>query len=139
MHTFSFQEIVSLLKSMRSGWDPPLEMVSGMLNSKYWVMEADVWADLLIVCRWANPTNTIYCQTCNKDTKAVTTNCNHVVCLVCIAQQESDTTTCPECDNQLIGMHFVSAMATPQPHSSESCYIVFDHSIMLNSHREEVT
>ncbi len=26
-----------------------------ILHSKYWMLEADKWMDLLIICRWANP------------------------------------------------------------------------------------
>lgn len=114
MHVLSLRELVSLLKSMRSGWGPPLEMGSRMHNSKYWVMEADVWADLLMICRWANPT-TIYCQTCSKHTEAVTTSCNHVVCMPCIATQDDNgTRTCLNCGQVVTALFFVSAMATPQ-------------------------
>ena len=97
---FSMNELVSLLKSIRSGWGPPLEMAARMLNSKFWVMEADVWADLLIVCCWANPTIYMYCEKCRNNVKLATTSCKHVVCPVCTVGQGDDP-SCPECGRAL--------------------------------------
>ncbi|XP_064388917.1 uncharacterized protein LOC135336958 isoform X2 [Halichondria panicea] len=108
---FSMNELVSLLKSMRSGWGPPLEMAARMLNSKFWAMEADVWADLLIVCCWANPT--IYCEKCDKDVESTTTSCNHVVCPVCAVGQGNDP-SCPECGEIFTVLVFTSALASAQ-------------------------
>lgn len=96
--SFSLKELISLLKSIRSGWGPPLEMATRMSNSKFWVMEADVWADLLIVCCWANPT--IYCEKCRNNVKLATTSCKHVVCPVCVVGQGMDP-SCPECGQAL--------------------------------------
>ncbi len=108
---FSLKELVSLLKSIRSGWGPPLEMAARMLNSKFWVMEADVWADLLIVCCWANPR--IYCEKCRKDVESVTTSCNHVVCPVCAVGQGNGL-RCPECKQTSTFLICTSALATAQ-------------------------
>ncbi len=110
--SFSLKELISLLKSIRSGWGPPLEMAARMLNSKFWVMEADVWADLLIVCCWANPT--IYCEKCDKDVESTTTSCNHVVCPVCVVGQGIGPIRCPECDQTLTALLFTSALAFAQ-------------------------
>ena len=109
--SFSLKELISLLKSIRSGWGPPLEMAARMLNSKFWVMEADVWADLLIVCCWANPT--IYCKECGKDVELTTTSCNHVVCPVCVVGQGIGP-SCPVCDQTLTALFFTSALAFAQ-------------------------
>ena len=110
--SFSLKELISLLKSIRSGWGPPLEMATRMLNSKFWVMEADVWADLLIVCCWANPT--IYCEKCDKDVESTTTSCNHVVCPVCVVGQGIGPIRCPVCDQTLTALLFTSALAFAQ-------------------------
>ena len=109
--SFSLKELISLLKSLRSGWGPPLEMATRMLNSKFWVMEADVWADLLIVCCWANPT--IYCEKCRNNVKLTTTSCNHVVCPVCAVGQGNDP-SCPECGEIFTVLVFTSALASTQ-------------------------
>ena len=109
--SFSLKELTSLLKSIRSGWGPPLEMATRMLNSKFWVMEADVWADLLIVCCWANPT--IYCEKCGNNVKLTTTSCNHVVCPVCAVGQGNDP-SCPECGEIFTVLVFTSALASTQ-------------------------
>ena len=110
--SFSLKELISLLKSLRSGWGPPLEMAARMLNSKFWVMEADVWADLLIVCCWANPT--IYCEKCDKDVESTTTSCNHVVCPVCVVGQGIGPIRCPECGETLTALLFTSALPSTQ-------------------------
>ncbi len=109
--SMSMKELVSLLKSLRSGWGPPLELVTRMLNSKFWVMEADVWADLLIVCCWANPT-TIYCKECSKDVESTTTSCNHVVCPVCVVGKGIGPIRCPECGQRLTALLFTSALTS---------------------------
>ncbi len=101
-------ELVSLLKSIRSGWGPPLEMAARMLNSKFWVMEVDVWADLLIVCCWANPT---YCEECGKDVESAITSCNHVVCLVCAVGKGTDL-RCPKCRQTFSVLVIPSALAS---------------------------
>ncbi|XP_064393899.1 uncharacterized protein LOC135341311 isoform X2 [Halichondria panicea] len=112
--SMSMKELVSLLRSIRSGWGPPLELVTRMLNSKFWVMEADVWADLLIVCCWANPT-TIYCEKCSKDVESTTTSCNHVVCPVCVVGKGIGPISCPECGQRLTALLFTSALtSTPE-------------------------
>ena len=109
--SFSLKELISLLKSLRSGWGPPLEMATRMLNSKFWVMEADVWADLLIVCCWANPT--IYCKECGKDVESVTTSCKHVVCPVC-AVGKGNGSSCPKCGEIFTVLVFTSALPSTQ-------------------------
>ncbi len=87
-----------------------------MLNSKFWVMEADVWADLLIVCCWANPT--IYCKECGNNVKLTTTSCNHVVCPVCAVGQGNDP-SCPECGEIFTVLVFTSALASKEKPKSK--------------------
>ncbi len=100
---FSLNELISLLKSMRLGWGPPLELVT-RTSKQLWVMEADVWADLLIVC----------CCGEDVDLTTTTTSCNHAVCLLCIAKQKSRPRSCPECRQTLTALIFTSALATEQ-------------------------
>ncbi len=128
MLPFSLNELVSLLKSFRLGCDPPLELATRVLNSKLWVMETDVWADLLIVCCWANPT-TIYCEDCGNDVEATTTSCNHVVCLACIARQGSSPRRCPKCGQQVVALFFVDSLASGRESASKLlicvCFVLY--------------
>ncbi len=72
---FSLQESVG----MHRGAAPPLDSIN---NSKYWMLKADKWADLLIICLWANPTtytidtSDVLCSICeNVWIQPVTTSC----------------------------------------------------------------
>ena len=100
---FSLSESIG----MNRGTLLPLASVTRILSSKFWMMECDVWADLLIICRWANPT-TIYCTKCRKENKTITTSCKHVMCLLCAAEElnSSGHNSCPQCGQKVTAIHF---------------------------------
>ena len=94
--SFTLRESVGMYR----GAAPPLDCVIRGLSSEFWLMEFDTWADLLIICHWANPT---YCEKCSKETMAVTTSCNHIVCRSCTLEWLKDHDTCPDCGKE-VGM-----------------------------------
>ena len=98
---FSLSELVSLLKCLRTGWGPPLDLLVRMVNSNFWLMEADLWADLLIVARWSNPTikrEDVLCILCSGVwEQPVTTFCDHTFCRRCLMEELESSKDCPEC------------------------------------------
>ena len=101
--SFTLQESVGMCR----GSALPLDFVTRILSSKSWMMESDVWADLLIICRWANPT-TSYCKKCRKVTDKFTTSCNHEVCGICQCDKwkeelsECTPCTCLQCGKEVV-------------------------------------
>ena len=81
----------------------PLDFVTRIQSSKFWMMESDTWADLLIICRWANPT-TKYCKTCRAETDHIPTDCKHDVCRICLLEwsKKHNTMSCPDCGIDLV-------------------------------------
>ena len=51
---YSLATVVALLRALRSGWGPPLELALSLSNDNYWQVFVDVFADLL-ACVWSNP------------------------------------------------------------------------------------
>ena len=100
-------ELIALLKALHSGWSLPMDLVIRMLNSKFWVMEADVWADLLYICRWANPDifiEEVFCALCKGAWKQpIASKCSHLFCCTCITEGIRDDSCCPheECRMKL--------------------------------------
>ena len=113
---FSLSELVSLLKNLRSGWGPPLDLLVRMVNSNFWVMEADMWADLLILARWSNPTinrEDVLCNIC-KDVwiQPTTLFCGHVFCASCLQTWINDQhKECPSCHKEIKGVMTFSEAA----------------------------
>ena len=89
----TLSELIALLKALHSGWSLPMDLVIRMLNSKFWVMEADVWADLLYICRWANPNislKDVLCGICEtRWTEPVTSQCGHTFCRFCLLKSKN--------------------------------------------------
>ena len=56
---YSLATVVALLRALRSGWGPPLELALSLSNDNYWLVFVDVFADLL-ACVWSNPDTTLY-------------------------------------------------------------------------------
>ncbi len=90
---------------MNRGASPPLDFVTRILNSKYWVLEADKWVDLLIICRWANPTTftiktkDVLCWICgNEWIEPGNTSCGHTFCTDCLHEIfKQGCRQCPSC------------------------------------------
>ena len=102
--SFTLRESVG----MQRGSAPPLDFVVRILNSKFWMMESDVWADLLIICRWANPTITIHtkdvtCTLCDGvwTMPATIANCGHTFCRKCLTTSISQPKVCPVCNEEI--------------------------------------
>ena len=101
--SFTLRESVG----MQRGSAPPLDFVVRILN--FWMMESDVWADLLIICCWANPTITIHtkdvtCTICDGvwNDPATIANCGHTFCRKCLTTAISQCKDCPVCGVQIM-------------------------------------
>ena len=114
--TFSLRESVGMYR----GSALPLDFVIRILSSKFWMMESDVWADLLIICRWANPTTTtiqtedVTCTLCDEVwIDPATTACGHTFCRKCLTISISQCKDCPaaECGAELKGVISVNRAA----------------------------
>ena len=88
---------------MRRGSFPPLDFVTRIVSSKFWMLEADKWVDLLIICRWANPiiytikTKDVICWICgNEWVEPGNTSCGHTFCTDCLhGKFENGCMKCP--------------------------------------------
>ena len=99
---FSLSESIG----MNRGALLPLDSVTRIQSSKFWMMECDTWADLLIICQWANPTTTFrYCVNCSKDTKTIVTSCEHHICLLCAAKELNRSGSCPKCSKKVTAVY----------------------------------
>ena len=97
------------LVSMHQCSSLPLDSVVRILSSKFWKIESDIWADLLIICRWANPTTTIHtkdvtCTLCDGvwNDPATIANCGHTFCRKCLTTAISQCKDCPVCGVQIM-------------------------------------
>ena len=96
---------LSELVGMHRGSFPPLDFVTRIMSSKFWMLEADKWADLLIICRWANPTiytiktTDVLCWICeNEWIEPGNTSCGHTFCTDCLHEKfKKGCRECPSC------------------------------------------
>ncbi|XP_064403181.1 uncharacterized protein LOC135348780 isoform X2 [Halichondria panicea] len=97
--SITLSELIALLKTLHSKWSLPMDLVFRMINSKFWVMEADVWADLLYICRWANPSifkEDVFCALCKSAWKQpIASKCAHLFCCTCIIEGIKNNLCCP--------------------------------------------
>ena len=112
---------------MHRGAAFPLDFVSRILNSKFWMLESDVWADLLIICRWANPTSIskkeVVCVLCNEIWfQPMSTSCGHTFCAQCIISyfEANEVSHCPKCK------HVIDRLIYPSEASNKLLIAYFD-------------